>query len=74
MAPYGPEMQVEGRRDTLIGQAAAYLLLFAALGALSGLWTAIFGRRSRLLTVPVIIMFVVFIGAIILGMRHLKAG
>ena len=67
-------MQGEGLRDTLIGQAAAYVLLFAALGALSGLWNAVFGRRSRLLMVPVIIMFVVFLGAIILGMRHLKVG
>ena len=57
-----------------IGQASAGLLLRAALGALSGLWNLIFGRRNWLLMVSFLAMFVVFVVANVRGSLHVKAG
>ena len=67
LAPQGPLRDLAGLKDTLAGQAAAFLLVFAGLAGLNGLWMLLFGRRFWLLLVPLLAMFAMFIAATLSG-------
>ena len=67
LTPQEPVRDLAALKDSLVGQAAAYLLLFAGLAGLNALWMLLTGRRNWLLTGLLLVMLVVFIGAMLWG-------
>ena len=67
LTPLDPVRDLAALKDTLVGQAAAYLLTFAGLAGLNAVWMLLTGRRNWLLTGLLLLMFVVFIGAVLWG-------
>ena len=58
LTPQEPVRNLAALQDTLVGQAAAYLLVFAGLAGLTALWMLVTGRRNWLLTGLLLAMFV----------------
>ena len=61
-APQGPELMIRQVTSTPVGSAGLYLVVFGVVGGLNGLWMAGFGTRNWVLTMPLILLFLIFIG------------
>ena len=60
--PAGPELVLAALSDSLVGKAAAYLLVFAGIAGLNGVWMLILGRRNRVLVGLLLALFLIFVG------------
>jgi hypothetical protein len=61
LTPRGPVLPFAALRDSQIGLAAGYLLVFAFVASLNGLWNLWFGRRNWVLMVPLLLLFAIFV-------------
>jgi hypothetical protein len=59
--PTGPALPSAALLDAPIGKAAAFVVTFAIVAGLNGLWNLIVGRRNRLLVGVLLLMFFVFL-------------
>jgi hypothetical protein len=71
LAPQAPLRDISALPQSAVGQAAAFLLVFACVAGLNGLWMLVLGRRNWLLVVPLLLLFLIFIGT---GLRLAMGG
>lgn len=61
-APQGAELPVTAVMQSPVALAGLYLAVFGGVAALNGVWMAGIGTRNWLLTLPLILLFLIFVG------------